>query len=267
MLVNILIPVLAMTALGLIFGAGIAYALKIFRIEIDPITFKILSILPGANCGACGKAGCAGFAEALKKGEAVPAGCVVSQEEARKSISELLGRKHEAVVKTGAFILCNGGSRAYDKFVYRGIKTCKAASLIFGGHKACSFGCLGFGDCAVSCPFGAIKMGEDGLPEVDLAKCTACGVCVKTCPKKLYFLKPLTCKYYVKCSSKDPGSVVAKVCKAGCIACLKCEKACPLGAVKVKDNLSRIEPGKCKDLGKCFEVCPVKVIATHLVHS
>jgi len=260
MIINILIPVAAMAVLGLVFGIGIAYALKLFRIEIDPTIFKIISILPGANCGACGKAGCAGFAEALKKGEAIPAGCVVSQDEARKSMSELLGLEHKVAVKTGAFILCNGGKRSSDKFIYKGIKTCKAASLLFGGQKACSFGCLGFGDCADACPFGAIKMGEDGLPVVDLKKCTACGVCVKICPKKLYFLKPLACKYYVKCNSKDPGSVTSKVCKAGCIACMKCEQACPAGAVKVKDNLSRIDPGKCQNIGKCFEVCPTKVI-------
>jgi len=258
---SILIPVVAMAALGLVFGVGLAYTLKIFGIELDPKMFKILALLPGANCGACGKAGCAGFAEALVKGEAVPAGCAVSNEEARKSIAELLGLAHKPKIKTVATLLCNGGVRAKDKFVYKGIKTCKADSLVFGGHKACVFGCLGLGDCVTACPFDAITMGPDGLPVVDEAKCTACGACVKVCPKKLFTLSPASCKYYVKCSSTDHGGTVAKVCKAGCIACLKCEKACPVQAVKVVDHLSRIYPDKCQNIGKCFEACPTKVIA------
>lgn len=259
-IVKILIPVAAMAVLGLIFGVGLAYALKLFGIEVDPTTFKILSLLPGANCGACGKAGCTAFAEALKKGEVMPASCAVSNEAARKSIAELLGITHDTKVKTVATVLCNGGSRAKDKYAYKGIASCKAASLIFGGHKACSFGCLGLGDCVEACPFEAIRMDRDALPVVDPGKCTACGRCVKACPKNLYLLLPLDCNYYVKCSSKDPGGATAKVCKSGCIACLKCEKACPAGAAKVELNLSRIDPEKCRNIGKCFEVCPTKVI-------
>jgi electron transport complex protein RnfB len=260
MISNILIPVAAMACLGLIFGVGLAYALKIFGIEVNPTMFKILSFLPGSNCGACGKAGCAGFAEALMKGEAMPASCAFSNDEARHSIAQLLGLEHASKVKTVATLLCNGGKNARDKFVYNGIKTCKAATLVFGGHKACSFGCLGFGDCADVCPFKAIKMGADGLPVVDPKKCTACGNCVKTCPKNLFVLIDPKCLYYVKCSSKDPGGATMKACKSGCIACLKCQKACPTGAIKVESNLSRIDPKKCKNMGKCFEVCPTKVI-------
>ncbi len=264
MIARILIPVAAMAGLGLIFGAGLAYALKIFKIDLDPAMFKILAFLPGSNCGACGKAGCAGFAEALQKGTAMPAGCVVSNVEARRSIEELLGIAHKPKVKTVATMLCNGGNRARDKFVYQGIKTCKAASLVFGGHKACSFGCLGFGDCVRACPFDAITMGNDGLPVVNEKKCTACGSCVKVCPKELYVLSPETCRYYVKCSSMDPGSITAKVCKSGCIACFKCEKACPIGAAKVGSNLSRIDSKKCQNIGKCFEVCSTKVIVKRI---
>jgi len=260
MIIRILMPVAAMAILGLIFGVGLAYALKIFGIKIDPAIFKILSLLPGANCGACGKPGCAGFAEALAKGEAVPAGCTVSNSEARKAISELLGLEHHDKVRMVATLLCSGGKRAKDKYAYKGIRSCKAASLVFGGYKACAFGCLGLADCVDDCPFGAISMGDDDLPVVDEAKCTACGKCVSTCPKSLYVISPGRVNYYVKCSSKDPGAVVAKVCKSGCIACLKCQKACPEQAAKVESNLSKIDPAKCKNIGKCFEVCPTKVI-------
>ncbi|MDD5449142.1 MAG: 4Fe-4S binding protein, partial [Candidatus Omnitrophica bacterium] len=110
------------------------------------------------------------------------------------------------------------------------------------------------------CPFGAIKMGEDRLPAVDIKKCTACGNCVKQCPKNLFELLPIEKKYYVKCNSTDPGFIVAKVCRSGCIACGKCEKVCPISAIKVESNLSRFNYGKCQNIGKCLEVCPTKVI-------
>lgn len=260
MLAKILIPVVAMAALGLLFGGGLAYALKIFGIKVDPVTFKIISLLPGINCGACGKAGCAGFAEALKKGEAIPSGCVVSNEESRRSIAELLGIDYNPAIKNIATLLCNGGNRAKDKYAYHGIRSCKAASLVFGGHKACAFGCLGLGDCVEVCPFDAVRIGKDGLPVVDPKGCTACGKCVKVCPKNLFVLLPLSGAYYVKCSSTDPGGATMKVCKSGCIACFKCQKACPVGAIKVENNLSRIDLSKCKNMGKCLEVCPTKVI-------
>ncbi|MFH1189814.1 MAG: RnfABCDGE type electron transport complex subunit B [Candidatus Omnitrophota bacterium] len=259
MIMRILTPVLAMAALGLIFGVALAYTLKIFGVELDPRVFKLLSMLPGSNCGACGKAGCAGFAEALAKGEAIPSGCAVSNAEARRSIAELLGLGHEGRAKMVAAVLCNGGKRAKDKYSYKGIESCKAATLLFGGHKACSFGCLGLGDCVRECPFDAIGMGPDGLPVVDAARCTACGKCVKACPKGLYELLDEKC-YYVKCSSGDTGAATAKACGSGCIACMRCEKACPTGAVKVESNLSKIIQGKCKDVGRCMEVCPTKVI-------
>ncbi len=257
---DILIPALTMAGLGLVFGLGLAYALKIFGIEVDPTLALIITKLPGANCGACGKAGCSGFAEALIKGEVMPSNCAVATEKTRGAIAEILGVEDKTKVKMVASALCNGGKNAVDKYVYRGIRTCKAATLVFGGQKACSFGCLGFGDCVRACPFGAITTSPSGLPEVNVEKCTSCGRCVAACPKSLFVVLPLEKKYYVKCRSTDPGAVVAKVCKAGCIACKKCEKACPAKAIKVESNLSWIDPEICRNIGKCFEVCPTKVI-------
>lgn len=260
MLENILTPVAAMATLGLLFGAALAFALKIFAVKVDPNMLKILSLLPGVNCGACGSAGCAAFADALAKGETVPAACTVSDDQSRKEIAKLLGLEDQTKVKMVATLLCNGGTRAKDKYVYSGITTCKAATLLFQGQKACTFGCLGFGECIEACPFGALSMGEDGLPVVDEAKCTACGKCLRACPKNLYVLMPVTIRYYVKCSSKDAGGLTMKTCSSGCIGCMKCQKACPSGAVKVESNLARIDPEKCQNIGKCVEVCPTKVI-------
>ena len=118
----------------------------------------------------------------------------------------------------------------------------------------------GWGDCAAVCPFGAITMSAAGLPEVSADKCTACGNCVKACPKTLFELIPESSRYYVKCASTDTGAMTTKACKAGCIACMKCQKACPVQAVKVDSNLARIDYAKCGNMGKCFEACPTGVI-------
>ena len=261
MIARILIPVAVMAGLGILFGFGLAYALKLFGITSDEIIEKILSKLPGSNCGACGKAGCAGFAIALQKGQAQPSGCVLSKEDTRKSIAEILGIDFDKTAEKKAIVLCNGGNNAKDKYKYTGIKTCKAATLLFGGYKACTYGCIGFGDCKASCPFGAIEM-DDNLPRIDLRKCTGCGNCVKVCPKNITALNTADNKYYVKCSSNDTGPYVRKVCFQGCIGCGICAKLSN-GAFVVSNNLARPDNEKIKNITNGDEImikCPTKVI-------
>lgn len=257
-----MIPILIMSAMGILFGLGLAFASKIFRVEVDPKIEKVLSALPGANCGACGKAGCAGLAEAIAKGDASLTSCPAGGEEVVDKIAEILGVKKETVVKKTARIRCGGGSRAKDKFIYQGAKTCAAASLIKGGQKVCGFGCLSFGDCVVVCPFDAIHMDKDGLPVVSGEKCTACGKCINACPKNIISIESASEKYYVKCLSQDKIIVVKNACKAGCIGCKICEKLSK-GAFIVENNLSRLDYAKVDDatpLEPCIDKCPTKCI-------
>ena len=51
-----------------------------------------------------------------------------------------------------------------------------------------------------------------------------------------------------------------KVCTAGCIGCMKCQRECPAGAIVVKDALAQVDPEKCIGCGKCAEVCPRHII-------
>ncbi|MGE4357923.1 MAG: RnfABCDGE type electron transport complex subunit B [Candidatus Omnitrophota bacterium] len=260
-----LIPVLFLSTLGLLFGIGLAITFKIFKVEEDTRLNKILELLPGANCGACGYAGCFGMAQAIVEGKASPTACAPVSLEAKEKISAILGKEiKEEKIKYVATILCNGGSTALDKFIYQGIKTCASAKLLQGGQKLCDYGCLGFGDCVKICPFGAIYVDkEKNLPVIDEEKCTACGLCIKACPKKIIVLKPKDKKIYVMCRSLDKGALVSKYCKNGCIGCLKCEKACPTHAIQVKDNLASIDYEKCIQCGECIKVCPTKVIFPH----
>lgn len=259
---NILTPVLTLSGLGIAFGAGLAIAAKKFCVVTDPRIEEVYAKLPGANCGACGMPGCMGFAEALIQGTCTLERCVVMQDEARSEVAGILGLEAKAKVKTVAVLHCHGGSkRVKDKFVYSGPRDCIAANLVAGGPKECFYGCIGYGTCAAACPFGAITMDEEELPVVNEAQCTACGVCVAVCPKKLFGLVSVSKAYAVRCKSLDLGKKVLEVCSVGCIACRKCEKACPMSAIKVINNLAVIDYNICDNRGECFKVCPTKCIA------
>ena len=257
---EILIPVLTLGLLGLIFGVGLAIASKRFRVEVDPRLEKIHGLLPGSNCGACGGAGCFGFAESLLSGKLSVDACRVSEETVKEQIARLLGKNLEKKVKKIAVLHCNGGRKVKERFLYQGIKDCVAANLNLGGQKECSFGCLEFGSCVWVCPFDAISMSQDDLPVVDKNKCKACNKCVLACPKKLFTLIPVTNNVYVACSSHDSGKDTKAACPVGCIACKLCEKACKFDAIHVLDNLAVIDYTKCTSCGECVKVCPMKTI-------
>ncbi|MFC1624370.1 RnfABCDGE type electron transport complex subunit B [Candidatus Omnitrophota bacterium] len=256
-----LAPIIIISSMGILFGLGLAFASRIFRVELDPKLEKILSALPGFNCGVCGKAGCAGLAEAVAKGD-FSATCPTGGEKVHNKIAEILGIEKATIAKRTARLRCGGGERAKDKYIYRGVKTCSAVNLIAGGTKLCRFGCLGFGDCVGICPFDAIHMGEGGIPIVDHEKCTACGKCVRACPKNIISLEETREKYYVKCLSQDKASFVRVACKVGCIACKICEKLSK-GVFIVEDNIARLDYKKVGDatpLKICVDKCPTKCI-------
>jgi len=277
---DILVPILTLGVLGLLFGAGLALASKKFKVETDPRLEKIHGLLPGSNCGACGGAGCFGFAESILSGKTKIDKCRVSSDEVKEEIAGILGRKLIKDIDKIAVLHCNGGRRVKDRFLYQGIENCVAANLILGGQKECVWGCLGFGDCARVCPFGAIKMSEEGLPVVDAVKCKACNKCVEICPKSLFSLVPVTHNVYVACSSHDLGKDTRIVCPVGCIACKLCEKACKFDAIHVidastslsinpecnrrVDNLAVIDYNKCTSCAECVKVCPTKTIQTRI---
>lgn len=257
---EILIPILVLGALGAIFAVGLAVASKKLAVHTDPRLEKVHGLLPGSNCGACGGAGCFGFAEGLLSGKMKIEACRVSEDAVKEQIARLLGQKVEKKVKVVATLHCNGGIRVRNKYNYNGIKDCVAANLVLGGQKECVFGCLGFGTCAAVCPFDAIKMSDEGLPVVDKDKCKACNKCVIACPKKLFSLISVNQPVYVACSSHDPGKETKAVCSVGCIACGLCVKACKFDAIHVIDNLAVIDYHKCTSCGECVKVCPMKTI-------
>ncbi len=264
---NIVMPIIILGALGAVFGLWLAFVQKLFYIKKDPRTEHIFSLLPGSNCGACGHAGCYGLAESLVKGEVKTITCPVVHEKEREDIADILGISASETEKTVATLLCNGGDKCKDNFQYHGIQDCNIATLVMNGPKACAFGCIGFGSCAEACPFNAIRMGKDGLPKIDTDKCTACGKCIKICPKGILALTPLNKTYHVMCNSHDKGPDVMKACRTGCIACGKCVKVCPVNAIEIRDNVAVIDYTKCTNCGECMKACPTKAIGKRGISS
>lgn len=257
---SLLTPVLIVTVIGLLAGLILTIASKFMAVEVDERFDEVRNCLPGANCGACGYAGCDAYAEALLKGDVATNLCVPGGASAAADISAVLGVECEAVVPKRAFVKCNGCTEHTQKMTdYDGIKSCKAAAMYYGGDGMCSFGCLGYGDCVAACPYDAIQI-VNGVAKVNPLNCVGCGVCAKTCPKGIINIIPASNNVAVACSSKDKGAVVRKACSSGCIGCKMCEKVCPNGAISVNDNLAYIDPEKCENCGLCAEKCPVKAI-------
>ncbi len=257
---DIVTAVVIVGATGLIFGCLLAFASIIFEIKSDERETKILDVLPGANCGACGYTGCSAYASAIVKENAPINACSVGRDAVAKKIGKIMGIKAEKVEPMTAKVMCGGDcSIAADKYEYEGIHDCLAASKLAGGPKECPNGCLGFGNCAIACPFDAISI-ENGVAVVNEEKCRACGICIKKCPKHIIKLVPKKNKYLVLCSNSEKGALTGKYCQAGCIGCKICEKVCLAGAIKVTDNLAHIDYDLCINCGECADKCPKKVI-------
>ena len=257
---EILLAVGIVALIGLVAGLGLSSASAALAVPTDEKTESLRAALPGANCGACGYSGCDGYAAALAAGEAEPNRCAPGGPDTAAQLAALLGVEAGEMKRKAAQVRC-GGSCAHvqEKYEYQGVKTCAAASQLYAGPSSCAYGCLGFGDCAAACEYDAIQV-IDGLARVNPLLCTSCGRCVKACPKGLISLLPADIQAVVRCSNKDMGAKVRKVCDVGCIGCRKCTKVCPTGAIVVEENLARIDPEKCIGCGACVETCPVHCI-------
>ena len=227
-----------MTALTFVFGVLLAFANLHFRVEEDPRLARVSELLGGSNCGACGKPGCGPFARALLSGEVDPAQCTVSPKAAIAEIAALLGVEQGAVDKRVARLHCAGGRSAVRVLArYEGSPTCAAAALSQHGGRSCSYGCLGLGDCERACGFGAIRMNEEGLPEVDPERCTACGDCVSACPARLFSLEPLNHRVLLQCSSPLVGDAARASCAVACDGCGRCVQDAPAGLMEMRAGL------------------------------
>lgn len=263
---SILVPVGIATGTALLLGIIIVITARIFAIPVDQHLETIKGILPGANCGACGFTGCEGYAQSLADGNPDCARCPVGGVDVANQLASTLGLAAPDFVPKVAHVLCHGTeTNTQKRYDYSGTLGCAAAHGLFSGPNSCSYGCIGFGDCVAACPFGALYLAE-GIAHVDSTKCTACGLCVITCPKALIQIIPKHLNAYtVKCRNKWPGAQTRKNCKVGCIGCQKCYKVCAFGAITMDGPLAVIDQTKCTHCGKCEPVCPTTAIQNGLM--
>lgn len=210
--------------LGALLALIIGIAAKKFAVETDPRIETVTDMLPGANCGGCGYAGCADFAKAIVENGNPPTQCPVASGEDAGRIAEFLGMKAEEKEKVVALIKCSGSIAKTVRSPYNGVNDCRSAVVVAGGAKGCDYGCIGFASCARACPFDAIEI-RDGLAIVHPDLCVGCGKCVDTCPKNLIELVPASVDVHIYCNSPEKGALKRKVCQTACIGCRKCAKA------------------------------------------
>ncbi len=257
---KIILPVLIFIGLGILMGALLALASKLFAVKKDEKAEAVKECLPGANCGGCGFSGCEAYASAVASGEAPVNKCSVGGSEVAFKIAEIMGVEAGEQVRMRAQVMCSGtGEYAKKKYIYAGIDDCAAAAKIGGGDKLCKNGCIGLGSCVKACPFEAIVV-ENGVAVVDYSKCRGCGICVSACPKGIIKLIPFDSKHWVGCMSVDDGKNTRRVCDVGCISCRLCEKSCPSGAINVNNFVASIDYDKCTGCDICVSKCPRHII-------
>ena len=236
---TIIIAIISLSVIGFLCAALITVASKVMFVKVDVRVEKLRKCLPGANCGACGFSSCDAYAEALAANEVATNLCLPAGEEGYENINSILGVSGEGLAKMTAVVQCLGDSATMkNKMEYDGIETCFAVGQLFGGLGACTFGCLGYGDCVKVCPSDAICV-EDNLARINPRKCTGCAVCVKVCPPNVIMIQAEPVNVAVMCKNTEKGAVLKNKCKKGCIGCMKCVKACPFEAITVNEAALR----------------------------
>lgn len=258
---QVFIPALILLVLAMLFAIALAYLGKKLAVSRDERIDQVRDCLSGANCGACGYAGCDGFATALVEGKAELSSCNATSKEKKEEIAEILGLTDTGEA-TKVVVCCHGGQDAKDKYDYVGYGDCRSMELLAGGRKQCAWGCLGTGSCVDACQHHAVTVKQKGYSEVSLSKCISCGRCISVCPKKIIKRIPASAIYYVACSNHQKGKEVRELCTKGCIACGICVKQCEVGAITIVDNLATIDYAKCINCGKCAAKCPQRCIVS-----
>ena len=242
-----------------------------FAVSEDARVAEIEAVLPQANCGGCGRAGCHDFAVSCAAAD--DAGfaelyCPVGGAEVMSKVAAIMGREIAEKKPTAAVLRCNGSCQnAPQKVNFDGICSCRVAARISVGQTGCPNGCLRLGDCVSVCKFGALSLDPlTGIPVVDYDKCTSCGACVRICPRGLFEIRSRGDNgqmVYVACRNTQKGAVARKNCKAACIGCMKCAKIS--SDIKVENNLSYIPDSvSAAEFGEQLQgACPTSAIIYH----
>jgi len=262
---------LIIAGLGAVLGLGLAIAEKKLSIPKDEKLEELEAMMPGANCGGCGYAGCSAYANAVYQGKVLPGLCSPGGEDLAKHMAQVLGVEVKMAQKKVAYIFCSGScDNSMKDYDYKGLSDCNAASILFKGDNACKEGCLRLGSCMAVCSTGAIKRKDDGTLYVDASLCQGCGSCTRVCPNHVIKLIPASAKFVVSCNSHEKGVNVKKVCNVGCIGCKICETKFPNAGFTVDQNLATIDydrvcgTSSLEESTKAMQACPRHIIKERL---
>ena len=258
--------VFALLCIGLVSSVILVVASRVFYVEEDPLVEAVTEALPGSNCGGCGYAGCAGYAEAVVNNPSVPANlCVAGNATTTSEVGRISGKAAEALEPRLSFRRCtkHEGSMK-QRFIYEGVVSCAAAQQLEGGSDQCGYSCLGLGDCVRACPFDAIVV-KDGMATIVEENCVACGKCINACPRGVLQIVPVAHRVMLYCSTHNKAKTAMDACSVGCINCNACVRKCPAKAVSSVDGRIEIDHELCMAYGPecnevCVDSCPRKVL-------
>ena len=265
----VLVPVGVLGAMGIVFAGLLGLASNIFHVEVDEREAQVREALPGANCGACGYAGCDAYAKAVSEGEIINL-CTIGGPPVADDIAEIMGVEKVETVRMVATVHCNGSYDHTDLlFDYEGISDCRVIKNLGGGScKACQYSCQGCGTCVQNCEYDAIHI-VNGVAIVDENKCVACKKCTNVCPQKIIHLTPYGEKAFVQCSSYGFGKSVREDCSVGCIGCGLCARTAP-GLFEMDGKLAKVKydvPFDLEAAKAAAAKCPTKCIIITDEHS
>jgi Na+-translocating ferredoxin:NAD+ oxidoreductase RNF subunit RnfB len=264
------VTILVLVIIGLVLGVLIYVANLVIPQKVKGLgkIDQISSILPGANCGACGNPSCYGYARLLS-GDADyisknPCSLILGDTEKLQQLEDVLGINIDSSdIARKAVVRCNGNSELiYD---YSGVITCKGAAQLLRGYKKCAYACLGLGDCVAICPHNAISINsEKGVAVIDRNTCIGCGLCAAECPQNMIDLIQPQTKVVLLCNYQLLRDIPGREkCDSGCIHCRKCLNACEYEAIifNKERGIPEFDNEKCTLCLKCVEVCPSSCLA------
>ncbi|MRS21201.1 electron transport complex subunit RsxB [Enterobacteriaceae bacterium RIT692] len=162
------IAIVALAALGLVFGALLGYASRRFEVEEDPIVEQIDEILPQSQCGQCGYPGCRPYADAVgNNGEAINK-CAPGGEQTMLKLAALLNVEPQPL---------DGGAEVLEPI--------RTVAWIDEEN------CIGCTKCIQACPVDAIVGATRAMHTVLSDVCTGCDLCVAPCPTDCIEMRPV----------------------------------------------------------------------------
>ena len=137
---SILVLVLTATLAAII----LYFVAQKFKVIEDPRIDSLTDMLPGANCGGCGYAGCRSLAENIVKNNSLEGmRCPVGGNQVMEDIAKFMGLEPEESAPQIAVIRCNGGAiNTTSKIKYEGVQDCLYAHLNMASEGGCPNACL-----------------------------------------------------------------------------------------------------------------------------